>query len=60
MQTAAMSSRFLTASSSIEMLAALQAGSRQGAFYQQLAELLTKGFHTKRAIIEFTSNPSEN
>lgn len=53
MQIAATNNRFLTDCSSIDLLAALQAGNRQSAFYQQLAQLLIKGFHAKEAIIEF-------
>jgi tetratricopeptide (TPR) repeat protein len=52
MQIAATKNLFLT-DSSIDSLAALQAGKRHGEFYQQLAQLLIKGFHTKEAIIEF-------
>gem|GEM_PF-3789286 len=35
------------------MLAALQTDSRQGEFYQQLAQALIKSFHTKEVIIGF-------
>lgn len=52
MQIVATNNLFLT-DSSIDSLAALQAGKRHGEFYQQLAQLLIKGFHTKEAIIEF-------
>ncbi|HJQ68781.1 MAG TPA: hypothetical protein VKA70_07405 [Blastocatellia bacterium] len=52
MQIAATSNRFLTNCSSIELLAALQTGSRHGEFYQQVAQLLIKGFHTKEALIQ--------
>jgi tetratricopeptide (TPR) repeat protein len=51
MQIAATNKRFLTGYSSIDLLAALQAGSRHGEFYQQLTQALIKGFHTKEAII---------
>ncbi|HEX5736024.1 MAG TPA: hypothetical protein VF131_24570 [Blastocatellia bacterium] len=53
MQIAATNSRFLTDCSSIDLLAALQGANRQSEFYQQLAQLLIKGFQTKEAIIEF-------
>ena len=51
MQIAATNNRFFTSCSSVELLTALQTGSKQGEFYQQLAQLLIKGFHTKGALI---------
>ena len=53
MQIAATNNRFLTDCPSKELLAALQTGKRHGEFYQQLVQLLIKGFKTKEAIIEF-------
>jgi tetratricopeptide (TPR) repeat protein len=53
MQIAATNNRFLTDSSSLDSLLALQTGNGHGEFYQQIARLLIKGFYTKEAIIAF-------
>lgn len=50
MQTATINNLFLTDHSSFKVLAGLQTASRQGAFYQQIANELIKGVYTKEVI----------